>query len=86
MQVNEMGQHKYALIATRIREEIQTGEYHPGDRLPTEFDLTKRFQVSRQTVRQAMAQLQKEGYLIQRQGSGTYVTEFGREKKIRGAR
>ena len=32
MQVNEMGQHKYALIATRIREEIQTGEYHPGDR------------------------------------------------------
>lgn len=81
MQVNEMRQHKYALIATRIREEIQTGEYHPGDRLPTEFDLTKRFQVSRQTVRQAMAQLQKEGYLIQRQGSGTYVTEFGREKK-----
>lgn len=64
-----MGQHKYAMIAARIREEIQSGEYRPGERLPTEFELTGRFQVSRQTVRQAMAQLQKEGYLIQRQGA-----------------
>ena len=75
-----MAQHKYALIADELRQEIHAGNYQKGERFATEFELTKRFGVSRQTVRQAIATLEDEGYLIQRQGSGTYVTS--KEKAV----
>lgn len=75
-----MAQHKYVVIADRMREEIRSGKYKRGEKFATELELTERFKVSRQTVRQALSQLCNEGYLVQRQGSGTYVSEI-REKQ-----
>lgn len=45
----------------------------PGDRLPSEPQLAKDLRVSRATVREVMGQLEVEGFVARRQGSGTYV-------------
>ena len=76
-----MAQHKYAIIADKLREEIRSGRYKQGEKFATELELTERFGVSRQTVRQALSQLSSEGHLVQRQGSGTYVSELQKKQK-----
>ena len=76
-----MAQHKYAIIADKLREEIRSGRYKQGEKFATELELTERFGVSRQTVRQALSQLSSEGHLVQRQGSGTYVSELKKKQK-----
>lgn len=52
---------------------ILSGTYQPGDKLPSENDLCKRFGVSRVTVRAALAQLVSEGLITKRQGKGAFV-------------
>ena len=51
-----------------------TGGYEPGSKLPNEDALAERFGVSRATIREASRGLVEEGYLVRRQGSGTFVT------------
>lgn len=52
---------------------IRDGTFHPGDRLPTERELAERFGVSRAVVREAIACLKADGYVVTRQGAGAYV-------------
>ncbi|MEW5960149.1 MAG: GntR family transcriptional regulator [Chloroflexota bacterium] len=52
---------------------IQNGEFREGDLIPTEGEIGEQFQVSRITVRRAISELAREGYLISRQGKGTFV-------------
>lgn len=59
----------YSDILSRIIE----GEYREGDRLPSEHTLAERFETSRPTVREALAQLRADGIIATRQGSGTTV-------------
>jgi GntR family transcriptional regulator, transcriptional repressor for pyruvate dehydrogenase complex len=59
----------YSDILNRIIE----GEYREGDRLPTEHALAERFETSRPTVREALAQLRADGIIATRHGSGTTV-------------
>lgn len=68
---------KYAEIAERIRARINSGEYEPGDRLPSEPHIQQEFGgVSKATVlRAAMAQLRSEGLVETRHGLGTFVRE-----------
>jgi GntR family transcriptional regulator len=61
------GQLKHAL-----RDQILT-ELSPGDRIPSEEELGRRYGVSRITVRHAIGSLAAEGWLISRQGQGTFV-------------
>jgi GntR family transcriptional regulator len=61
-------------IAEQLRHDIDTGAFFTDNRLPTENELTQRFGVSRVTVRQAIAQLLTEGYVVTKQGKGTYVS------------
>ncbi len=62
-------------IADTLGEEIRSGHYQPGDRLPTEAALASRFQVNRHTLRRAMAVMQEEGLVRIEQGRGTFVQE-----------
>jgi LacI family transcriptional regulator len=56
-----------------LRTEIAAGRYSVGARLPSEPQLVKQFQVSRPTVARALLDLQRDGLIERRAGSGTYV-------------
>lgn len=65
----------YYQLATLLREQILSGHYSPGERLPTEANLVEDYGVSRITVRQALKSLEEE-HLIQRSaGRGTFVSD-----------
>lgn len=66
---------KHVEIAEHLAEAIAKGEYHGGDRLPSENELVERFNASRPTVARAMRELQHAGLIERRVGSGTYVRE-----------
>lgn len=68
-------QRKSAAIASNLRKQIVDGELRPGERLPSEAELQERWDVSRPTVRSALAELAHEGLVESRPGSGTYVRE-----------
>ncbi len=69
----ETGQPKYRLILEALKEGIVSGEYAPGDRLPSEADLVRRFGVSRMTIVKAFKELEALGLVSRRVGSGTYA-------------
>lgn len=62
------------VVRDGLRRAIMAGEFRAGSQLPNEDGLSRRFAVSRATVREAVRGLVEEGYLVRRQGSGTYVT------------
>lgn len=63
----------YYQIKTRLLEQIESGQLKPGDRVPSERELTERYGVSRMTARQALVELETQGYLVRVQGKGTFV-------------
>jgi DNA-binding LacI/PurR family transcriptional regulator len=56
-----------------LRSPIESGELLPGAKLPTELQLMRHFAVSRTTVSRALRDLELQGYIQRRRGSGTYV-------------
>lgn len=64
---------KYQLVMEWILQQIGTGQLCVGDRLETEAKLSERFGFSRQTVRQALGELETQGVISRVQGSGSYV-------------
>jgi len=63
----------YYQIATSLRERIMAGEWPAGKKLPTEDQLSRQYQVSRQTIRKAKDHLIREGFVRSLQGSGCYI-------------
>jgi GntR family transcriptional repressor for pyruvate dehydrogenase complex len=62
-------------VVNELTNEIIQEEFHPGDRLPTEPELAKRYHVGRNSVREAIKQLQAFGVLYIKRADGTYITE-----------
>ena len=62
-------------ISEILRREIETGVYVAGSRIPTEHEMTRRFGVTRHTVRRAVADLEEQGLVRVTHGSGIYVQE-----------
>jgi GntR family transcriptional regulator, transcriptional repressor for pyruvate dehydrogenase complex len=63
------------LIAESLRREIEQGHFRPGDRLPSESELTRTHSVSRTVVREALAQLRSDGLVEARKGSGVFALD-----------
>ena len=63
----------YEQLADDLAKRIESGEYGLRDRLPGEFELVDRYRLSRVTVRQALALLEKRGLVVRRRGVGTFV-------------
>ena len=65
----------YLQLRDKLLGMIREGDYKPRKRLPSERDLAKRFNVSRLTVRQALAELVQKGIVYTQFGKGTYVSD-----------
>src|SRR3569623_288686 len=67
------GGPRYLQLKRFIEDAVSGGQIRSGDALPSERDLAAKMDVSRVTVRKAVQHLEREGVLVQRHGSGTYV-------------
>lgn len=66
----------YAIVKAALRERIAQGGWQPGVRLPSERELVQTFGCARMTVHRALRELEEEGLIERRQGSGSYVAEL----------
>lgn len=71
----------YAQIASRIRVAIAAGELAPGDGLPSVRQLASQLLINPATVVQAYRDLEAEGFVEMRQGTGTFVRDVPARKK-----
>lgn len=63
----------YHQLAEILQDRIRSGVYGPGEMLPSEIGLAKRYGIGRPTVRQAMNLLVQKGLIHRRRGAGTFV-------------
>jgi GntR family transcriptional regulator len=71
--VLQQGGPLYLQLKRWIEDAVHSGAIKPGEALPSERDLAVKVDVSRVTVRKAVQHLVRDGVLIQRHGSGTFV-------------
>ena len=64
---------KYLQISAWLKELIQNGRYRPGEKLPSEVELSQVCGVNRNTLRQAISELAAIGLLRKEKGTGTFV-------------
>src|ERR1700712_4140521 len=76
----------FRVIAHGLRDAIARGDYQPGDRLPSERVLASQHRAARNTAREAIAQLRREGLVTAEHGRGVFVRKkprwmrFGRHR------
>jgi GntR family transcriptional regulator len=63
----------YRQIVAQLQDQVLSGRFPPGTRLPSEVELAASFGVSRVTLREALRILQHEGWVDRRHGTGTFV-------------
>lgn len=74
----------YLQLEGILLDQIKSGALAPGDRLPTEQELSKQYNVSRVTVRKALESLSKNCYLERKSGKGTFIAEKKLQRSISG--
>lgn len=65
---------RYYQLKEIMRERIRSGEWKPGDLIPSERELGEKYGISRMTARQAITDLVNEGLFYREQGKGTFVS------------
>ena len=73
----------YQQVMDDLKGEIARGVYAAGSRIPSEMELAKSYGVGRVTVRRAIEELSRAGYLNRQQGRGTFVCAPKLKRKIR---
>ncbi len=71
----ESQQKLYVQIISIIKEKIEQREWPAGSQIPTEDELCRMYEVSKATVRMAIAELVRSGHLRKHQGKGTFVSQ-----------
>src|SRR5688572_27758518 len=71
---------KHERLRAYLFKELSEGRLKPGDALPTELALATSAEVSRNTVRHALAELERSGLIRRVRGSGTFVHESAMER------
>ena len=70
----------YQQIRVLVMASLESGEWKPGDIIPSESDLAVRFGVSQGTVRKAIDEMAAENLLVRRQGKGTFVATYNDQR------
>ena len=70
---SESGRTLVETVREALRDQISSGSYPPGTRLPSEAQMTQEFGVSRTVIREAIASLRADGLVEPRQGAGVFV-------------
>ena len=65
----------YAQLVGIIKREISSGALKIGDLLPSEAELCRALDISRNTARQAIGELEDEGLVVRKRGKGTFVAD-----------
>ena len=73
----------YQQLKEEIKEKITDNTFPYGAKIPTETELSEMFQISRITIRRAIQELCQEGYLVKKQGKGTFVKHAKVTRKIK---
>lgn len=66
---------KYMSLMEELKSKILSGEIRPGAKLPSENELAKEYEISRHTVRKALAILATDGYITTEHGKGTFCSD-----------
>lgn len=74
MEKNDNSKKTYEAIIDSIKTDIMNGKINPGQKLPPERELAKKFNVSRTSIREALRTLEILGVIKSVQGSGNYIT------------
>lgn len=72
---------KYLKIYENIKNRILSGEYPVNQRLADGNTLAQQYEVSAMTVKRALDELVSEGFIVRRQGDGSYVKDWNKGKK-----
>ena len=70
----------YRQIKYLITESLVSGEWRPGESIPSEIELAHRYSVSQGTVRKAISELAEQKLLVRHQGKGTFVASHSEER------
>lgn len=77
-----MSDVKYRQLVEVLKAGIREGKYASGQRIPSVRALIRRFKMSSVTVQHSLDELSRQGFLVRRPGSGTFVTRQGASRKI----
>ena len=75
LHLNQQLNLKWHALKRSLQEDLESGHYKPGDPLPSENRLSKISGLARNTVRQALAELEKQGLIYRVRGSGTFFSD-----------
>ena len=73
----------YLQLARILRDAVGRGELGPGEKLPSETQLSQRYELGRDAVRDALQALRSEGAIVTVKGSGSFVRGQGETEVIR---
>ncbi|HBI56137.1 MAG TPA: hypothetical protein DDY38_04850 [Firmicutes bacterium] len=79
--MNKPAKPLYLQLSENIRQKILTGVYRPGDKIPSEREMSTAYGITRVTVRKALMDLLQQGVLESVQGKGTFVRRLPQEVK-----
>lgn len=72
----------YKKIGEELKQELRSGKFKVGDRLPPERDIAEQFGVSRTVIREALIMLEIEGWVGVKKGSGVYITHLSPQAEV----
>ncbi|ASO06476.1 GntR family transcriptional regulator [Arenibacter sp. M-2] len=73
---------KYISISKELIQKIESGEYQPGDKIPSENELIEMYSVSNTTARKSLLEVELRGWANRIRGKGTYVLNRFEDKHI----
>lgn len=73
---------KYIVISKEVIQKIEAGELQPGDKIPSENELIKNYNISNTTARKCLLELEHKGWATRIKGKGTFVLNRSEEKYL----